>query len=68
MTLKEFKEIEHIIRKLKAQEYQIAYSKQDGYSIITKDYKHICFITPEEYRTIERILPSYCKIMGQNNS
>lgn len=57
MTLKEFEEISKLIVRLKAKECQIAYSKTGGYSVITKDYKHIRFITQEEYRVIERLIP-----------
>lgn len=57
MTIEEFQEIHRIITKLKAKECQIAYSKTDGYSITTKDNKHIRFITHEEYKLIERLIP-----------
>lgn len=53
MTIEEFQEIH---QRLKAEECQIAYSKTDGYSIITKDYKHVRFITKEEYGIIERLV------------
>lgn len=56
MTIEEFQEIHRIITRLKAKECQIAYSKTDGYSIITKDYKHIRFITKEEYEIIEKLV------------
>jgi hypothetical protein len=57
MTIEEFQEIHRIITRLKAKEYQIAYSEASGYSITTKDNKHIRFITQEEYKLIERLIP-----------
>jgi hypothetical protein len=57
MTIEEFQEIHRIITRLKAKEYQIAYSKTGGHLIITKDNKHIRFITQEEYKLIERLIP-----------
>lgn len=57
MTIKEFQEIDKLIKELKAGDLKIAYSKKDGYLIITKDNKHIRFITQEEYRLIEKLIP-----------
>jgi hypothetical protein len=57
MTLKEFEEISKLIVRLKAKECQIAYSKTGGHLIITKDNKHIRFITQEEYKLIESLIP-----------
>jgi hypothetical protein len=56
MTIEEFQEIHRIITRLKAKECQIAYSEASGYSITTKDNKHIRFITHEEYKLIERLI------------
>jgi len=56
MTIKEFQEITKLIARLKAEGIKIAYSKTSGYSITTKDYKHIRFITQEEYEMIEPLI------------
>ncbi len=58
MTIKEFQEIDKLIARLKAEDLKIAYSKTDGYSIITKDNKHVRFITQEERKMIERLIPN----------
>jgi hypothetical protein len=44
MTIKEFQEIAKLIARLKAEDLKIAYSKADGYSIITKDNKHFVLL------------------------
>jgi hypothetical protein len=48
VNAKEFQEIDKLIAKLKAKDLKIAYSKTDGYSSITKDNKHVRFLTKEE--------------------